>query len=251
VERGRRSADTPMMIKSVGPVPVVTLIATAGVLFGFDNQPYGYYTLLRLFLCGTSVFLLLSGAKLTLPDWQRWPLGGFAILYNPVLPIRLGEKGIWEILNVTTVVLFWVVTLRTVKHVPARVAIAAKIGGRRDAAVEMTPHTLRKAATVVVIILTAFAVLHLGDRFGWLDAKAWINVSPDGDLQGVLIVGLFILMFVFADELKLTNNLDANGSAVENDERARRAGERSIVVIIAVFVVAKLLFEIIKFLSGT
>lgn len=98
-------------LTNVGPVPVVTLIATVGVLFGFDDQPYGYYMLLRLFLCGASLFLL-AGANLRLVDWQRWALGGFAVLYNPIVPIRIGEKDIWEGLNVVTVVLFWIIALR-------------------------------------------------------------------------------------------------------------------------------------------
>ena len=67
----------------------------------------------------------------------------------------------------------------------------------------------------------------------------------------MLIFGLFILMFVFGDELRLTNNVDKNGRAIQDDERARRAGDRSIVVFIAAFVLAKLLFEIIVFFGGT
>ena len=87
------------------------LIATVLVFFGFDSQPYGYYMVLRLFLCGASLFFL-AGADLTLRDWQRWALGGFAVLYNPILPIHIGEKAIWEVLNVITVVLLWVLVLR-------------------------------------------------------------------------------------------------------------------------------------------
>jgi hypothetical protein len=102
-------------LKSVGSVAVVSLLATVGVLFGFDNQPYGYYMLLRLFLCGASLFFLM-GAKLRLADWQRWALGGFAVLYNPVLPIRIGEKVIWEAVNLVTVGLFWVVTLKASRN---------------------------------------------------------------------------------------------------------------------------------------
>jgi uncharacterized membrane protein len=98
-------------LRNVGPVPIVTLITTVMVLFGFDDQPYGYYMLLRLCLCGASLFLL-AGANLTLVDWQRWALGGFAVLYNPIVPIRIGEKDIWEVLNVVTVVLFWTIALR-------------------------------------------------------------------------------------------------------------------------------------------
>lgn len=37
--------------------------------------------LLWLVLCGISLFLLF-GTKLVLEDWQRWTLGGLAVLYN-------------------------------------------------------------------------------------------------------------------------------------------------------------------------
>ena len=65
------------------------------------------------------LFFLL-GAKLRIEDWQRWALGGLAVLYNPLLPIRLGEKGIWEVLNVATVVLFWVKSARLLRTLPER-----------------------------------------------------------------------------------------------------------------------------------
>jgi hypothetical protein len=103
------------MTRRAGPPLVVAVIASVGVIFGFDNQPYGYYMLLRLFLCGASLFLM-AGAKLTLSEWQRWTLGGFAVLYNPLVPIRLGEKDIWEVVNVTTVVLFWVVAGKATRN---------------------------------------------------------------------------------------------------------------------------------------
>jgi hypothetical protein len=88
-----------------------SLIATVAVVVGFADLPYGYYMLLRLFLCGVSLFFLF-GTRLALEDWHRWILGGFAVLYNPVLPIRIGEKGIWEVVNVATVILFWLVSSR-------------------------------------------------------------------------------------------------------------------------------------------
>jgi hypothetical protein len=83
-------------------------IATAAVVLGLADLPYGYYMLLRFLLCGISLFLLL-GARLSLSDWQRWTLGAFAVLYNPLIPIYLGEKEIWTVLNIATAVLFWVV----------------------------------------------------------------------------------------------------------------------------------------------
>ena len=77
--------------RTLKPVILGTLIATVIVVIGFGALPYGYYIVLRLFLCGLSLFLL-AGAHLTLPDWQRWALGGFAVLYNPIVPIRIGER---------------------------------------------------------------------------------------------------------------------------------------------------------------
>ena len=62
------------------PVTVACLIATIGVAIGFGELPYGYYMLLRLFLCGVSLFVI-AGANLALADWEKWLLGGFAVLY--------------------------------------------------------------------------------------------------------------------------------------------------------------------------
>ena len=91
------------------PIKSASLVAIVGVAAGLANLPYGYYLLLRLLLCGMSLFLLL-GAELRLENWHRWALGGFAVLYNPVVPIRIGDKDIWAFLNVATVILFWVMS---------------------------------------------------------------------------------------------------------------------------------------------
>jgi hypothetical protein len=51
-------------------------------------------------------------AHLRLDDWERWSLGAAATLYNPIVPIRLGDKGLWIIANVATLALFWIVVAR-------------------------------------------------------------------------------------------------------------------------------------------
>jgi hypothetical protein len=90
----------------MSPTTAASLVATCAVLLGFTDLPYGYYMLLRLFLCGVSLFFMF-GAHLALADWQRWILGGLAVLYNPIFPVRIGERAIWQIVNVATVGLLW------------------------------------------------------------------------------------------------------------------------------------------------
>jgi hypothetical protein len=84
------------------------------VLVGLGDWPYGYYMLLRLLLCGVSLFLL-TGEKSRLQEWHRWLLAGLAVLYNPLIPIELGDKSLWVAANVATIGVFWVVSLRGVR----------------------------------------------------------------------------------------------------------------------------------------
>src|SRR5262245_50945042 len=93
------------------PVPVASLVATLAVALGFAHLPYGYYMVLHLLLCGVSLFFLF-GSRLLLEDWERWVLWGFVVLYNPLLPVRIGSKAVWTATNIATVVLFWAISRR-------------------------------------------------------------------------------------------------------------------------------------------
>lgn len=84
----------------------IALIGSIAVLIGLGDLPYGYYTLLRLVLCGVCLFLLFSSRPIQI-EWQRWVTGGCAFLYNPLLPVRIGDKGVWIVLNIMTVAWLW------------------------------------------------------------------------------------------------------------------------------------------------
>jgi hypothetical protein len=90
---------------------ITAVVASVAVLIGLGDMPYGYYSLLRLGLCGFCLFLLL-GSDAARIEWQRWLLGATAVLYNPVFPIRIGDKSIWIVLNIATVALLWIVAAR-------------------------------------------------------------------------------------------------------------------------------------------
>lgn len=79
--------------------PVLWLAPAALLVVAILPWPYGYYTFLRICVCGASAFLAYR-------QWSRrgrldgWA-GGLAIvavLYNPLIPVHL-TKGMWAVLN--------------------------------------------------------------------------------------------------------------------------------------------------------
>lgn len=91
------------------PWPSVITIAAIAVAIGLLPMPYGYYMLLRLFLCGVSLYFL---TRPSVRDAEKWVLAGLVVLYNPLVPIELGSKPLWSIVNIGTVVWFWMLSRR-------------------------------------------------------------------------------------------------------------------------------------------
>jgi antibiotic biosynthesis monooxygenase (ABM) superfamily enzyme len=81
--------------------------STLLVLFGIARMPYGYYMLLRLVVCSTAVFGFCNALDLQRSPWL-WVYGVIALLYNPISPVRLGSKNVWELINLATVALLWI-----------------------------------------------------------------------------------------------------------------------------------------------
>lgn len=91
----------------------LSAISTVCVLIGFAKLPYGYYMLLRLLLCLTSAFGLARVLQLQRKPWF-WIYGVLVFLYNPLFPIRLGSKSMWEVVNLASLVIFWTGALKLV-----------------------------------------------------------------------------------------------------------------------------------------
>lgn len=66
-------------------------------------NPYSYYILLRVVVCGVLIHLAVRALSLEKMGWV-WTLGITAFLYNPVLRIHL-DKGLWSIINALTIAL--------------------------------------------------------------------------------------------------------------------------------------------------
>ena len=72
---------------------------------GLLPMPYGYYFLSRLvvFVCAIYFAMQLNSQSDTA---LVWVFGFFALLYNPFIPIHLGSKGLWIVVNLVTAVVF-------------------------------------------------------------------------------------------------------------------------------------------------
>jgi hypothetical protein len=81
--------------------------STAAVIVGLFPMPYDYYMLSRVVICLTAALGFARAVEREKHAWL-WVFGAVAVLYNPVLPVRLGVKAVWVVLNLATLVLFWV-----------------------------------------------------------------------------------------------------------------------------------------------
>lgn len=80
------------------------IVAILMLLWALNPEnPYGYYVLLRIVLCGVCTFLAYHALKIGNDTWA-WILGVTAVLYNPIVRIHLTRE-IWSVVNIATVVL--------------------------------------------------------------------------------------------------------------------------------------------------
>mgnify|MGYP001304408823 CR=1 FL=1 len=80
--------------------PIVVMV------IGLFPLPIGYYTLVRLVVCGCAIYYLIQYIK-SKEQTLLWVFGFIAILYNPIFPIYLYEKAIWIVINIIAAVVFY------------------------------------------------------------------------------------------------------------------------------------------------
>ena len=88
---------------------IMCVISTVLVIVGLSRLPYGYYMLLRLFLCAHAAYGFSKALDNSDRAWM-WIFGLAAVLYNPFFPIRLHEKSLWSAINMVTLVVYWLGT---------------------------------------------------------------------------------------------------------------------------------------------
>lgn len=97
---GRLSKD----LKILWLAPIALLIAALA------PWPYGYYALLRLAICGASIWLAFNLINSRALNGLGWAFVGLALLYNPVFRIHF-ERDVWMVLNVISTIPFALIGL--------------------------------------------------------------------------------------------------------------------------------------------
>lgn len=84
----------------------LVIVSTLAVLLALFDMPWAYYRLLRVVLCLTAVVGFVAARRSGLETWM-WFHGVMAVLYNPILPVELGAKALWTVLNLVTIAGDW------------------------------------------------------------------------------------------------------------------------------------------------
>ena len=79
------------------------IVASVCLLLALLSMPYGYYQLLRLIVCGVSIWAAISTSKTNQTLTVLYVL--VALLYNPIFIIHF-DRSTWGIINILTVLLF-------------------------------------------------------------------------------------------------------------------------------------------------
>jgi uncharacterized membrane protein len=95
------NADQRLLSKLPAIIPALLLLAAV-----FGRWPYGFYTLLRLIVCGCSIYLAVKANSTRTVAWT-WIMGGLAVVFNPILPVRMHRSN-WRAVDALAAITFLV-----------------------------------------------------------------------------------------------------------------------------------------------
>ena len=80
------------------------LIAGIALFIAIANLPYGYYQLLKWFICGVGAYGAYLSYEAKKMSWA-WSLGIIALIFNPLVPFHFAKE-FWKMLDLIVGVIF-------------------------------------------------------------------------------------------------------------------------------------------------
>ena len=81
--------------------PIVALV------IGFLPMPFGYYIISRLIVSVCALYFAVKFYKQQ-DNFKPWIFGFLVVLYNPIIPMPLGSKELWLLVNIPTMYYFFI-----------------------------------------------------------------------------------------------------------------------------------------------
>jgi len=89
--------------ESVSKAPAI-VSALFLVLAVLGRWPYGFYTILRFAACGSAAYTAVKANELRKLAWV-WIMCSMAVLFNPLVPIRLPRSD-WQAIDLAAAIVF-------------------------------------------------------------------------------------------------------------------------------------------------
>ncbi len=70
----------------------------------FGRWPYGFYTFLRIVVCGSAIYIAFQASVIKSFPWV-WLMGAVAVVFNPLIPLRL-PRPTWQAIDFIAAVVF-------------------------------------------------------------------------------------------------------------------------------------------------
>ncbi len=86
--------------------------------FSLMKLPIGYYTFLRIAVCGTAAFAAYNYYQINQKVWA-WLFGIIAVIFNPLIPLYLG-KSTWSVIDILNA-MFFLVSIIFLREFPKRI----------------------------------------------------------------------------------------------------------------------------------
>jgi len=106
--------NKPVIKKTVGKLDikkseyeVFWIAPIVALAIGFLPMPFGYYMISRLIVSGCALYFAVKFYKQQ-DNFKPWIFGFLVVLYNPIIPMPLGSKALWMIVNIPTIYYFFI-----------------------------------------------------------------------------------------------------------------------------------------------
>lgn len=99
--------------KNISFSVVPAVIASVLLIASFFQWPYGYYSLLKIIVTGVAIYYAFYLYEvLKQHGFWFWVLIGIAIIFNPIFPIYLKDKTVWNAIDILVAIFLIVLILK-------------------------------------------------------------------------------------------------------------------------------------------